>query len=160
MVLFLKNLVFTLVIPGTVAVYLPWFLVRGEPTGSPGYVLTSCVLFVVGGIIYLRCLWDFANFGRGTPAPMDAPKRLVVRGLYRYTRNPMYLGVLTVISGWAVLFQALPLLLYALIVWTTVHLFIVFYEEPHLHSVFGAEYEDYCSRVGRWIPTLTPSPRR
>jgi protein-S-isoprenylcysteine O-methyltransferase Ste14 len=161
--LFLKNLVFTLVVPGTVAGYLPWFIARGEPIGSPGYVLTSLVLVLLGGTIYLWCLWDFASFGRGTPAPIDAPKRLVVRGLYRYTRNPMYVGVLTVILGWAVLFQSLPLVLYAFAVGAVVHSFIVFYEEPHLRRVFGVEYEDYCSRVGRWFPavsTVRPSSSR
>ena len=108
----------------------------------------------LGASIYLRCLWDFAAFGRATPAPIDPPKRLVVRGLYRYIRNPMYVGVLTTILGWAVLFRSLPLVLYALAVGVVVHLFIVVYEEPHLRRVFGGDYEDYCSRTGRWLPRL------
>lgn len=154
MALFLKNLVFTLVVPGTIAFYLPWRIARGEPIGSPGYVLSSMLLVLLGGTIYLWCLWDFAAFGRGTPAPIDPPKLLVARGPYRYTRNPMYVGVLTVILGWAVLFRSLALLLYAFAVFAVVHLFVVFYEEPHLRRVFGAQYEDYCSRVGRWIPAM------
>jgi len=153
--LFLKNLVFTLVVPGTVAVYVPWLIARGQPVGSLGYVLASLVLVLVGGTIYLWCLWDFATFGRGTPAPVDSPKRLVVRGLYRYTRNPMYVGVLAVILGWAVLFQAFALVPYAIAVGAVVHLFIILYEEPHLRRVFGTEYEEYCSRVGRWLPTAS-----
>ena len=155
MILFLKNLFFTLVIPGTATVYIPWLITRGHTTGSLGYVLTSSALVLLGGTIYLWCVWDFATFGRGTPAPNDAPKRLIVRGLYRYTRNPMYVGVLTVILGWAVLFQALPLVPYTFTVGAVFHLFIVVYEEPHLRNVFGAEYDDYCSRVGRWLPTLS-----
>jgi protein-S-isoprenylcysteine O-methyltransferase Ste14 len=151
MLLFLKNLVFTLVVPATAGVYVPWLIVRGQPIGSLGYVLTSLVLFLLGGSTYFWCLWDFAAFGRGTPAPIDAPKRLVVRGLYRYTRNPMYVGVVTVIVGWAVLFQAFSLVLYALAVGAVFHLFVVLYEEPHLHRLFGLEYENYCSRVGRWL---------
>lgn len=154
MLLLLKNLVFTVVVPGTVAGYIPWLIARGEPIGSLGCLLASLVLFTVGGMIYLWCVWDFASFGRGTPAPIDAPKRLVVRGLYRYTRNPMYVGVLTVIVGWTVLFQTLPLLLYALCVGSVFHLFVVFYEEPHLAQIFGTEYEQYRSRVGRWFPVI------
>lgn len=157
MLLFLKNLVFTLVVPGTVAVYVPWLIARGQPIGSLGHVLTSSVLLVLGGAIYLWCLWDFATAGRGTPAPVDAPKRLVVRGLYRYTRNPMYVGVLSVILGWAVLFRTRSLFLYALAVGAMFHLLIVLYEEPHLRRAFGVEYEDYCSRVGRWLPTVSSS---
>src|ERR1041384_7966988 len=84
----------------------------------------GCLLLLVGASIYVWCVWDFATFGRGTPAPIDAPKRLVVRGLYHYTRNPMYTGVLTVILGWALLFQALPLVLYASIVATCFQSFI------------------------------------
>jgi protein-S-isoprenylcysteine O-methyltransferase Ste14 len=160
MLLFLKNLIFTLAVPATVAVYLPWLIARGRPIGSLGYVLASLVLVLLGGTIYLWCQWDFAVFGRGTPAPIDAPKRLVVRGLYRYVRNPMYVGVLSVILGWAVLFQALSLLLYAVVVGAVAHLFVVFYEEPHLRRVFGQEYEDYCSRVGRWLPTVSSSSRK
>lgn len=155
MFLFLKNLVFTLVVPGTFAVYLPWLIARGLPPGSLGYVQISLVLVLVGGVIYMWCLWDFATFGRGTPAPIDAPKRLVVRGLYRYTRNPMYVGVLAVIAGWAVLFQAPALVLYAFVVGVAFHLFVVLYEEPHLRRLFGVEYEHYCSHVSRWLPTVS-----
>ena len=155
MLLFLKNLVFTLVVPGTFAVYLPWLIARGLPIGSLGYVLTSFVLVLIGGTIYIWCLWDFATFGRGTPAPIDAPKRLVVRGLYRYTRNPMYVGVLNVIVGWAVLLQAPTLVLYAFAVGVAFHLFVVLYEEPHLRRLFGVDYETYCSRVSRWLPTVS-----
>ena len=152
MLLFLKNLVFTLVVPGTVAGYLPWLIAGDKAVGSAGIVVTALTLFLLGGAIYLWCLWDFATFGRGTPAPVDAPRRLVVRGLYRYTRNPMYVGVLTVILGWAALFQAFSLLLYALAVGAGFHLFVVRYEEPHLRKIFAAEYGNYCSQVGRWLP--------
>lgn len=155
MFLFLKNLAFTLVVPGTVAVYLPWVIARGKPIGSLGAALPAVVLLIIGGAMYLWCLWDFATFGRGTPAPIDAPKRLVVRGLYRYTRNPMYVAVLTFILGWGVLFELLSLVLYALAVGVVVHLFVLFYEEPHLRRVFGLDYEEYCSRVGRWLPKIS-----
>jgi len=82
MVLFLKNLLFTLVAPGTVAVVVPW-LIAGHESPTSGRALAMALpLFGLGGAIYVWCVWDFASFGRGTPAPIDAPKRLVIRGLY------------------------------------------------------------------------------
>ena len=150
--LFLRNLLFTVVVPGTVAVYLPLLIVRDRSAGSGAWLVASSALFVVGAAVYFWCVWDFAFAGRGTPAPIDAPKKLVVRGLYRYSRNPMYVGVLTTILGWAVLFGASGLLLYAFCVGLCFHLFVVLYEEPHLHDVFGSSYDDYCARVGRWLP--------
>lgn len=153
MALVLKNLLFTLVVPGTVAVYLP-LLIHGERSAASGPILALALsALALGGAIYAWCVWDFAAFGRGTPAPIDSPKRLVVRGLYRYTRNPMYLGVLTEILGWAILFQSGVLIFYALIVAGCFQLFIVLYEERHLRREFGGEYEEYRSAVGRWLPT-------
>jgi protein-S-isoprenylcysteine O-methyltransferase Ste14 len=152
-----KNLLFTLVVPGTVAVYVPLQIARGRSPASGSSFALAVAVLAVGAAIYARCVWDFAAFGRGTPAPIDAPKRLVVRGLYRYTRNPMYEGVLAVIFGWALLFRAAGLIFYASAVAICFHLFIVLYEERHLRHAFGSEYEDYCSRVGRWLPRL-PDP--
>jgi protein-S-isoprenylcysteine O-methyltransferase Ste14 len=154
MALLLKNLLFTIIIPGTVAVYVPLSIARTRQPATGFASAFALVLLVVGSAIYAWCIWDFATFGRGTPAPIDAPKRLVVRGLYRYSRNPMYVGVLTVIFGWVVLFQANALVIYALIVGLCFHCFVVFYEEPHLQRSFGKEYVDYCTRVGRWLPRL------
>jgi protein-S-isoprenylcysteine O-methyltransferase Ste14 len=157
-VLFLKNLLFTLVAPGTVAVLVPWLFAGHESPSSGRPLAIALVLFGLGGAIYAWCVWDFAWFGRGTPAPIDAPKKLVVRGLYRFTRNPMYLGVLTVIVAWAVLFQAASIAAYAILVGTCFHLFILFYEEPHLEREFGSEYSAYKSEVGRWLPRLPRKP--
>lgn len=158
MMLFLKNLLFTLVVPGTVAVYVPLFIARSHPpTSGPLFVIALAIL-ALGVAIYAWCIWDFATFGKGTPAPIDAPKKLVVRGLYRYTRNPMYVGVFTVTLGWAMLFQVAALGLYVLIVGTCFHLFIILYEERHLQKEFGDEYEDYRSRVSRWLPRLRHRP--
>lgn len=152
MLLLLKNLVFTLVVPGTVAIYVPLIIVRGLSPDSGIWLAVSFVFFLVGGSIYTWCVWDFAVFGRGTPAPIDAPTKLVVRGLYQYTRNPMYLGVLTIILGWVVLYKAPRLVLYALCVGLSFHCFTVFYEEPHLQRVFGSSYEEYRARVGTLAP--------
>ncbi len=157
MALLLKNLLFTVLVPGTVAVYVPLLMAQDHSaaSGRPALAIALAIL-VLGAAIYAWCVWDFATFGRGTPAPIDAPKKLVVRGLYRYTRNPMYVGALTVILGWAALFQAANLVFYALVVGTCFHLFIVFYEERHLTMEFGGQYETYRSQVARWLPR----PRR
>ena len=152
MLLFLKNLLFTIVVPGTVAVYVPVFVFSHGPAQRPVYTLAGGVLLAVGGAVYLWCLWDFASTGRATPAPIDPPKHLVVRGLYRYTRNPMYVGVVGMIFGWALSFRALPIAIYGLSVAAFFHLFVVFYEEPHLRRAFGSSYEEYCLRVSRWLP--------
>jgi protein-S-isoprenylcysteine O-methyltransferase Ste14 len=150
--LLMKNLLFTVVVPGTVAVYVPLLFGENRSPASGPVFLLALVLFIAGAAIYTWCVWDFATFGRGTPAPIDAPKKLVVRGLYRYTRNPMYLGVLTVILGWVVLFRSLDLVVYALFIGSCFHCFVVFYEERQLQQEFGSEYEDYCAQVGRWLP--------
>jgi len=152
MTLLLKNLVFTLVVPGTVGVYLPLWIARQRSAASGPTLVLAVLLLLAGGAAYAWCLWEFASFGRGTPAPIDPPKQLVVRGLYRYVRNPMYAGVLTLVLGWAVLFRAAGVLLYALAALCWMHLFVVFYEEPHLARSFGSEYERYQSEVGRWLP--------
>ena len=155
MKLFLKNLLFTILVPGTVSVYLPLLIARGKPIASIPFLLAlGALLLVFGTAIYLWTVWDFATSGRGTPLPLDAPKKLVVRGLYRYTRNPMYLGVLSVVLGWAGVFADAWLLVYALFAGMLVHIFVVTYEEPKLKELFGAEYEKYQAEVARWIPRL------
>jgi protein-S-isoprenylcysteine O-methyltransferase Ste14 len=108
----------------------------------------------MGAGIYAWTVWDFASFGRGTPLPIDAPKKLVVRGMYRYTRNPMYSGVILVILGWASVFALGWLFVYALGVGVVFHLFVVMYEEPRLKQLFGEEYETYRAGVGRWVPHI------
>lgn len=152
MALLVKNLLFTVLVPGTVAVAVPLTLARGRaPAAGPG-LAGAVALLAIGAALYAWCVWDFATFGRGTPAPIDAPKKLVVRGLYRYTRNPMYVGVLAVILGWAALFRAASVAAYAVAVATCFHLFVVLYEEPHLRAEFGGAYDAYRARVARWLP--------
>ena len=146
----LKNLLFTLVVPGTVSVYLPLILSKTRTAASGLMVALAMVLLAIGGLIYARCVYDFASFGRGTPSPIDAPKKLVRRGLYRYTRNPMYLGVLTVIYGWSVLYESLRVGVYGLAVALCFYSFVVFFEEPILRKRFGTDYDQYCAEVPRW----------
>ena len=155
MLLFLKNLVFTLLVPGTVAVWIPYRLVSRVPPGlmiEPGRLLLAAPAFVLGAAVYFQCLWAFATTGRGTPAPIDPPKRLVVRGLYRYVRNPMYVGVLLVLVGWAVLSASRQIVVYGATVAVFFHLFVVLVEEPWLRHRFGDSYEEYRRTVRRWLP--------
>ncbi len=151
MVLFLKNLAFTVLVPGTVAMIVPLFLIPHGPAGTAWQSWAGWPLLVIGTAIYVWCVWDFGVHGRGTPAPIDPPTRLVVRGLYRLTRNPMYVGVLSVIAGWALLFGSLNIVVYGLVVGLCFHVFVIVYEEPHLRKVFGPGYEEYCRTVGRWV---------
>ncbi len=151
MVLALKNLLFTLVVPGTVGVYVPLMLSRNRAAGTGLIFALALLLFTIGGSIYAGCVFDFASFGRGTPLPLNAPKYLVRRGLYRHSRNPMYVGVLTVIFGWAVLYQSLAVAVYGPVVALCFYSFVVFFEEPILRKRFGSEYEQYCAEVPRWL---------
>jgi protein-S-isoprenylcysteine O-methyltransferase Ste14 len=156
MKLFIKNLLFTVFIPGTGAVYIPLWIAKGRHlASSPIILVTGIILLSVGASIYLWTVWDFAMAGRGTPLPTDAPGKLVVRGCYPYVRNPMYLGVLIVILGWAALFKQPALLIYALGVGVLLHLFVILYEEPHLRQLFGDDYALYCQAVRRWLPRST-----
>jgi protein-S-isoprenylcysteine O-methyltransferase Ste14 len=152
--LLLKNLIFTILVPGTVAVYLPYrIIVRGGADAfHPARLWVAGPLLILGVATYLWCLYDFAVTGRGTPAPIDPPKHLVVRGLYRYVRNPMYVGVLLVIAGWSALSGSWALVTFGVGVALAFHLFVVFVEEPTLQRRFGDAYDRYRAAVPRWVP--------
>jgi protein-S-isoprenylcysteine O-methyltransferase Ste14 len=154
MALWLKNLLFTVIVPGTVGVYLPWWLGSRSALDPPWqwHHWLALPLLLVGAAVYGWCLWDFMMSGRGTPAPIDPPRRLVVRGLYRFVRNPMYYGVLNLIAGWIVFFGSSDVAVYAVVVAVGFHLFVRFVEEPALRARFGDEYVRYCAAVHRWIP--------
>src|SRR5262245_3506548 len=109
-------------------------------------------ILVIGTLIYFRCLWEFAARGRGIPAPLDHPKQLVVTGLYRYVRNPMYVGVFIVLIGEVLLFRSSGLLVFTAGWFVFVHLNVVFYEERVLRRKFGESYARYFQAVHRWIP--------
>lgn len=152
--LLFKNLLFTVLVPGTVGVYVPLVIARATDGHARGGLtwLLGLALLAAGALIYMICVLAFAGRGRGTPAPIDPPRRLVVTGLYRFVRNPMYIGVLSVILGWASLTRSSWLLAYALLVALGFHAFITLYEEPALRRRFGADYERYCVAVRRWRP--------
>ena len=152
----LKTALFTVFVPGTVAGYVPWRL-RGHSSIATRGVeeATAIAVIVVGVLIYLyTAFWGFAWTGGGTPAPIAPTKTLVVRGLHRFVRNPMYLGVLLAIAGQAWLFRSRDTFIYLLCLWVGFHLFVLLYEEPTLTKHFGEEYERYRKSVPRWIPKL------
>jgi protein-S-isoprenylcysteine O-methyltransferase Ste14 len=152
-------LLFTLLVPGVVTVVLPYWILDRSVAVRPGpWSVAGALLLLLGLGVYLRCLWDFVVVGRGIPAPVDHPKHLVVRGLYRNVRNPMYLGVLTVLLGEVALFRSAALLRYAALWLLVVHVVVRVYEEPNLRSRFGASYEHYCQHVRRWLPGPAYSP--
>jgi len=153
--LWFKNLLFTLVVPGFVVGWAPlrWFERRAQWPETLGWRhLAGAGFFTVGAVIYLHCLWLFATRGQGTPAPFDPPKKLVWRGLYKWVRNPMYLGIIALVAGEALFFRSGHIVVYLICLVCAVQLFVVGYEEPALRRQFGAMYEDYRRGVPRWLP--------
>lgn len=152
--------VFLVIAPGFVAILAPWWISRWQLAaslpGMPILRLAGGILIVVGTIGLLDSFFRFAVQGVGTPAPVLPTRRLVVSGLYRYVRNPMYVAVVSAILGQGLLFGNTRLLAYGGIVWVLFHIFVRVYEEPTLRHRFGSEYEEFCAQVPRWIPRLTP----
>ncbi|HSM12504.1 MAG TPA: isoprenylcysteine carboxylmethyltransferase family protein [Thermoanaerobaculia bacterium] len=156
----LRTFLFTLFVPGTVAVAAPWLAVvrLGHGQLPPrGWAWIGLVPMLAGAALYLRCAWGFASEGRGTPAPIDPTEELVAGGPYLWVRNPMYIAVVTFVAGEAVLFRSYSLGLYAALLLAVFHLFVRLYEEPTLRRQFGAPYERYLDDVARWWPRR---PRR
>lgn len=153
---FFRTLIFTIFVPGFWTVLVPyWVIGREAMLELRGTAVAGGLLVVAGVVLYLTCaFWGFALRGRGTPAPIDPPKNLVVVGPYHVVRNPMYWSVLCVMLGEALGFRSLPLAEIGCAFFAFTMLFVMFYEEPILREKFGAEYEAYCHRVPRWIPRL------
>jgi protein-S-isoprenylcysteine O-methyltransferase Ste14 len=154
------SVVFFLVVPGIMAGLIPWLLTGWQlrepvPPWAPMRVL-GVILLVAGLIALIQAFVRFVVEGLGTPAPIAAPERLVIGGLYRYVRNPMYAAILAAIIGQALLLGQLGLLLYAAAFWMIVAAFVRLYEEPALIRRFGADYETYRRAVPAWQPRLHP----
>jgi protein-S-isoprenylcysteine O-methyltransferase Ste14 len=150
--LVLRNLLFTAVMPGTVALFVPWLILTGNGARPEVTVWPAALVIGLGVTLYLWCLWLFATLGRGTPGPWDPARHVVDAGPYRWVRNPMYVAVFLVVGGEALAFLSVPLLAYLGVVALVVQLFVVGYEEPALTAQFGDGYRDYQRRVPRWIP--------
>ena len=153
--LFWRSLAAFLALPGVVALLVPWLLARAAPGG---FSAAGVPPLAVGLALLLWCVRDFHVAGRGTLAPWAPPRRLVVVGLYRHTRNPMYVAVTLVLFGWALGARTTTLWLYALGVAIAFHLRVVLGEEPWLARTHGDDWTRYVSRVPRWLPS--PFPRR
>jgi protein-S-isoprenylcysteine O-methyltransferase Ste14 len=152
--------IFLVIAPGFVAGLAPWWISHwrvGDPFfGAPLLRFVGGMLLGLGIIGLLDSFVRFAVQGLGTPAPVFPTRHLVVTGLYRYVRNPMYVAVAFTIFGQSLILGNVALLAYGGLVWLLFHVFVMVYEEPVLRSSFGDEYKSFCAEVPRWIPRLTP----
>jgi protein-S-isoprenylcysteine O-methyltransferase Ste14 len=141
---------------GFLLIYLPARVLASVGINRPLEIgalqIAGMIIGSVGAVVTVWCIITFATIGKGTPAPFDPPRRLVIRGPYRFVRNPMYLGAALALSGAALFYRSLPLLAYGGAFLVVCHLFVISYEEPTLRRSFGADYEAYCQRVRRWWP--------
>jgi protein-S-isoprenylcysteine O-methyltransferase Ste14 len=144
---------------GLILIYVPAELLSQSGIARPESLgvlqIVGMGIGALGAAIALWCVLIFASLGRGTPAPFDPPRRLVVQGPYRYVRNPMYIGAGIALGAAALFYASYALLLYTALFFLMTHLFVVLYEEPTLRCTFGQGYEDYCSRVSRWWPSTS-----
>jgi protein-S-isoprenylcysteine O-methyltransferase Ste14 len=156
----LGSATFLVLAPGVVAGYVPWRICRwrvGAPLlGIRWFRFVGVLLIAAGLLVLLDSFARFALQGLGTPAPIFPTRHLVVSGLFRYVRNPMYLAVVMLILGQGVFFGSICILEYGVVVWVGFNLFVLLYEEPTLRKTFGLEYQEFCANVPRWIPHLRP----
>jgi protein-S-isoprenylcysteine O-methyltransferase Ste14 len=152
--------IFLVIAPGFVAGVVPWWIsgwrLAARLPAMPLCAFAGGMLIALGTIGLLESFLRFAIMGEGTPAPVFPTRHLVVSGLYRYVRNPMYVAVVSAILGQSLVFGSVRLLEYGATVWLLCHLFALIYEEPTLRERFGVEYRNYCGVVPRWIPRLKP----
>jgi protein-S-isoprenylcysteine O-methyltransferase Ste14 len=151
------SVIFFVIAPVVVAGVVPWWITgwRTGRTWLPLQVL-GVVLTLAGTVVLVHAFVRFVSEGRGTPAPVAPTERLVIGGLYRFVRNPMYVALILVIGGQALIFGRAHLWIYAAVVWLTTAAFVRIYEEPTLHAQFGADYEVYRRAVPGWLPRTRP----
>lgn len=151
----LRSLLWMLLLPGVYAGYVPWRFFGVNQVvldfSRPSHII-GLLCIITGVALLLICIWEFARSGRGTLSPADPPRELVIRGLYRYVRNPTYLSVTAIVLGEVALTHSRALFLYWAIWFIVVNLIVIGHEEPYLLRRFGVSYVDYARRVGRWLP--------
>jgi len=154
------SVIFLLIAPLTVAGLVPYWITRWQMQLSLGDLpllsILGVLLILAGVPVLLDSFARFAIQGLGTPAPVFPTRHLVVQGLYRYVRNPMYVAILAIVLGQTLFFGSLRLLEYGAILWLGFHVFILVYEEPTMRATFGDQYETFCAHVPRWIPRVRP----
>jgi protein-S-isoprenylcysteine O-methyltransferase Ste14 len=153
----LRSLLWAVLLPGLIAGYLPWkyFGLRNvELTLEEPLHLAGLLCIALGSLLLVACISEFVRSGHGTLSPVDPPRQLVVRGLYRYVRNPMYLSVTMILLGEVLVTGSAALLVYWIVWFIGVNLFVLGYEEPTLHRRFGSAYNRYRAEVGRWLPRI------
>ncbi len=152
----LRNLLATLLGPVVLTAGIPYALLRAGLAPLPetvGLAQAAGVIVMAGGLaIACWCMAAFIFVGRGMPTSLDPPRQLVTHGLYRLTRNPMYGGVLLIVAGEALALESMPMALYTILAWLTLHLFVIHYEEPAMRRRFGDDYARYCRSTPRWLP--------
>ena len=155
--IWLRALSFIVAVQLTVLVGVPWLLLDVGPHVSLGiWHLLGLLPLAIGSLALLWCNWEFVVRGRGTAAPYDPPRALVVQGLYRHVRNPMYVSAGLIVVGLGLWTGAASLFAYAVFLALSYNVFVRYYEEPHLRRVFGQSYDEYCAAVPRWWPRLSP----
>ena len=154
----LGSMVFFLLAPGTMAGVIPWAITgwSGSRPGLDVFDVVGGVLVAAGVAVVVTCFAQFVREGRGTPAPVAPTEVLVVGGLFRYVRNPMYVGVGAAIAGQALMFQSVPLAWWFAAFAIAVSTFVVVYEQPTLSRQFGVSYDRYRREVPAWLPRLRP----
>jgi protein-S-isoprenylcysteine O-methyltransferase Ste14 len=158
-----SSAIFLVLAPGFVAGMVPWWIshwrVEHAFPGLPWFRIAGGLLLALGATGLLDSFGRFAIQGIGTPAPIFPTRNLVVTGLYRWVRNPMYIAVVSTILGQGLIFGSVALLEYGALIWLLFHVFVLFYEEPTLRASFGSQYTAFCVEVPRWIPRLAPWTR-
>lgn len=154
----LGTLLYTLAVPGSITVLVPYLLLtlrlRLIPMQLGIFYISGWLLICVGTVLYLWAAWGLTFTGKGTPSPISPPKMLVVRGPYRMMRNPMYGGILLVLLGEAIYFQEVILIVYSCLIFLSFNRYILNIEEPGLTKKFGANYRLYCHAIPRWLPKI------
>lgn len=155
-----RTIIYATIFVALVLVFVPARLLEWSGIVAPAswglWQIIGAGVVVLGAALALWCVLAFGTIGQGTPAPFDPPRKLVVRGPYRYVRNPMYIGAGGALGGAALYYQSWQLAGYTAFLFLATHIFINLYEEPTLKRLFGKQYEDYCRKVRRWRPSFSP----